>query len=116
MGSETRHKDATPIHVRVSAEQKAQLQALAAACSCSVPALMRSAALGHQVTSTVDYQAITELSRLRGDLGRVGGLLKLWLGDDDRWPAPGVEKADIRRLVDQVQALQAELRARIEAL
>ena len=116
MGTETRERSGKRYNVRTTLAEETALEGIASACSLSVPALMRRAALGHQVTSTVDFQAITELSRLRGDLGRVGGLLKLWLSEDGKWPAPGVQQTDVRGLVDQLQALQSELRARIEAL
>ena len=116
MGTQRRRRDATPIYVRVSADEKAQLQAIAEACSCSVPALLRHTALGHQVKSTLDHQAVMELSRLRGDFGRMGGLLKLWLTQDERWVERGIEKAEIRELVEQLQDLQAQLKARIASL
>ena len=116
MGTQRRRRDATPIYVRVSAAEKAQLQAIAEACSCSVPALLRHTALGHPVKSTLDHQAVTELSRLRGDLGRMGGLLKLWLTQDERWVERGTQKVEIRELIDQLQDLQAQLRARIASL
>lgn len=116
MGSERRRRDARPVHVRVSSAERAQLEALATACSCSVPALMRHTALGHQVSSTLDHQAVIELSRLRGDLGRTGGLLKLWLTKDNAWPVDSVAKSEIRDLVNRLQALQAQLQAHIEAL
>jgi hypothetical protein len=116
MGTQRRRRDATPIYVRVSAEEKAQLQAIAEACSCSVPALLRHTALGHQVKSTLDHQAVMELSRLRGDLGRMGGLLKLWLTQDDRWVESGVDKVEIRELVEQLQDLQAQLKTRMVSL
>jgi len=115
MGSETRRQNATPIFVRVSAEEKAKLQALAAACSCSVPALMRRTALGHQVTSTLDHQHMLDLMRLRGDLGRIGGLLKLRLTAADGYTPDG-ESATIRDLLAQLSALQAQIVDRIEAL
>jgi hypothetical protein len=116
MGTQRRRRDATPIYVRVSAAEKAQLQAIAEACSCSVPALLRHTALGHQVKSTLDHQAVMELSRLRGDLGRMGGLLKLWLTQEERWVESGAKKAEIRELVEQLQDLQDQLKARMASL
>jgi len=115
VGTETRQRSARKICVRVSAAERAQLEATAAACSCSVSALLRSTALGHPVSSTVDAQAITELSRLRGDLGRVGGLLKLRLAAESDSTDRG-ERAGIYDLLDQLVALQARIKERIEAL
>jgi len=115
VGSETRQRHARRYHVRVKPEEETALEALAAACSCSVPALMRRTALGHQVTSTLDHQHMLELMRLRGDLGRVGGLLKLRLTVADG-QAPDGDGAAIRDLLDQLAALQAQIVDRIEAL
>jgi len=116
MGTQRRRREATPIYVRVSAEEKAQLQAIAEACSCSVPALLRYTALGHQVKSTLDHQAVMELSRLRGDLGRMGGLLKLWLTQEEQWVESGAKKVEIRELIEQLQDLQVQLKARMASL
>lgn len=40
--------------------------------------------MGYQVKSIVDNKRVEELARINGDLGRLGGLLKLWLTDDVR--------------------------------
>lgn len=116
MGSETRKRNANPIKVRVSKEEKAQLQALADACSCSIPALLRNTGLGHQVKSTLDQQAVLSLIALHADLGRVGGLLKLWLTRDDPGAGTGVGRGEIRTLVDQLRQTQEQLKAQIMSL
>jgi hypothetical protein len=38
--------------------------------------------LGYPVKSVLDNKRVEELCRINGDLGRLGGLLKLWLTDD----------------------------------
>jgi hypothetical protein len=40
--------------------------------------------IGYQVRGIVDNKQVEELARINGDLGRLGGLLKLWLTDDAR--------------------------------
>lgn len=40
--------------------------------------------MGYQVESIVDIEQVVELSRVNADLGRLGGLLKLWLANDPR--------------------------------
>ena len=47
-----------------------------------------------------------ELLKACGDLGRLGGLLKLWLTER---PGQGAPETDVRHLLDQTQ----ELRGRI---
>ncbi len=39
---------------------------------------------GYEAKSIVDYERVGELARISGDLGRLGGLLKWWLTDDER--------------------------------
>ena len=70
------------IHVRVTAEEKAKLDAKASSASITVAAFLRSAGLGRRIDSRLDLKAIHELGKLAADFGRVGGLLKMWLSDD----------------------------------
>jgi len=44
---------------------------------CSRGAIMRSCLRGARLESTVDAQALTEVSRVHANLNRLGGLLKL---------------------------------------
>ncbi|BAU77419.1 hypothetical protein ppKF707_1515 [Metapseudomonas furukawaii] len=32
----------------------------------------------------LDQQAVVEMSKVNGDIGRLGGLLKMWLTNDER--------------------------------
>lgn len=45
---------------------------------------LRNLALNYPITSTIDSAAFHELIKTRGDLGRLGGLLKLYLSDKDK--------------------------------
>lgn len=109
MGTDTR-KRTQVLHLRVSPEEKAQLQQQAAACSLSVGAYLRNVGLGTQIQSTLDAQAIGELLKINADLGRLGGLLKLWLTDDDK--AAQME-IGIRALLHKIEDTQALLRQKI---
>lgn len=115
MRSEKRQRCARRYHVRVNRDEAAVLEALAAACSCSVPALMRRVTLGYRVTSTIDQQVLLHVIRLRGDLGRVGGLLKLRLAAGGGRAESG-EAAEIRDLLGELQDLQAHIKAQLETL
>ena len=116
MGSETRKRNANPIKVRVSPEEKAAIQATAASCAVSIPELMRQRALGYEVQGKVDQLAIRELCHLRGDLGRLGGLLKLWLAGDAGWAEAGVERHEVRELLDATWKIQQQIAAKVETL
>lgn len=45
---------------------------------------LREVALGHEPASLLDREAVHELATLRAELGRLGGLLKMWLSNSER--------------------------------
>jgi hypothetical protein len=53
------------------------LHTLARQTSCSRGEVLRHCLTGAQLKSTIDAQALTEVSRVHADLNRIGGLLKL---------------------------------------
>jgi hypothetical protein len=54
-----------------------RLDILAQQTSCSRGEVLRRCLTGAQLKSTIDAQALTEVSRVHADLNRIGGLLKL---------------------------------------
>lgn len=80
MGSENRQRP-KKVSFRVTGEEKAWIKAQADLCDMSLAAYSRSLVLGHTPKSNVDQQQFAELAGLHADLGRMGGLLKLWLSD-----------------------------------
>ena len=107
MGSETRRRDRL-ISVRVSTEESAAIRATAAAASLAPSTLMRKLALGHKPRSTIDAQAIHQLARLAGDLGRNGGLLKMWLSTAELLPL--AEANEVTAILQRTLALQDEIK------
>jgi hypothetical protein len=73
----------------------------------SVSELTRRVLLGHEIRSKVDQQVFLDILKVNADLGRLGGLLKLWLSDETK--APGHEQ-DVRRVLKQIELRQAELK------
>jgi hypothetical protein len=65
------------ISVRIDQDDLARLDALAQQTSCSRSAVIRSCLRGARLKSTIDAQALTEVSRVHANLNRLGGLLKL---------------------------------------
>lgn len=106
MGNETR-KRTTHIMVRVSPDEKEAISRAAARCDLKVPTYLRELGLGYAPKSTVDVQAFEQLAKLYGDLGRMGGLLKMWLADGTR-SADG-KKLSIPGLVNSIDGLQQEI-------
>jgi len=65
------------VSVRIDEDDLARLDALAQQTSCSRAAVIRSCLRGVRLKSTIDAQALTEVSRVHANLNRIGGLLKL---------------------------------------
>lgn len=69
------------LRVVVNDHERERIEAMAKMAGLSLSAYLRTAGLNHPIRSMLDYDAIMELIRLHADLGRVGGLLKLWLAE-----------------------------------
>jgi predicted transcriptional regulator len=65
------------VSLRIDEDDFARLDALARQTSCSRGELLRRCLAGAQLESTIDAQALTEVSRVHANLNRIGGLLKL---------------------------------------
>jgi hypothetical protein len=65
------------VSFRVDEHDFGLLDAFARQTSCSRGEVLRRCLRGVRLRSTVDAQALTELSRIHADLNRIGGLLKL---------------------------------------
>ncbi|NNE18234.1 MAG: hypothetical protein HKN10_07135 [Myxococcales bacterium] len=65
------------VSFRVDEDDFARLHALARQTSCSRGEVLRRCLCGVRLASTVDAQALTEVSRANANLNRIGGLLKL---------------------------------------
>jgi hypothetical protein len=105
--SQTRN-NSTPIKVYCLSEEKAQIQENAEASGLSVASFIRKVAMGYQVESIVDIKQVIELSRVNADLGRLGGLLKLWLANDPR--TIDFSPTLIKALLAKIESTRQELR------
>lgn len=107
--SESRKKTKL-IQVRATPEEWMQLKALAAEFGVSVGELCRRTIFSSVPKSLADQSAILELAVLRGDLGRMGGLLKGWLYGSFPQPAPALgNHTDVFRLLDEIKATQKKI-------
>jgi hypothetical protein len=79
----------------------------------SVAAYLRAVGTGYQPRAVVDREQIHEMLRINGDLGRLGGLLKLWLSDDRKLRGfdPGQVRQAILSALRRIEANQSELQA-----
>ena len=99
--------------IRVTAAERSAIEAGAERVQMSTAAYLRALGLGHDPPSKVDLRAIHELGRLRADLGRLGGLLKLWLTDR---VGEGTEARDVSRVLAEIERRQAEIEAAVVRL
>ena len=79
-GRETRDRE-NRIKVAVSDSERAEIERLAAVAGLPVSTYLRTAALHCRINSVYDLDAVRELMAVAGGIGRVGGLLKLWLSE-----------------------------------
>ena len=77
-------KGSTPIKVYCLPDERAAIEANAQAAGMSTSAYLLAVGQGYQVKGVTDFENVRDLVRVNGDLGRLGGLLKLWLTDDPR--------------------------------
>lgn len=106
-------REVSPIKVFVTDDEKAELSRRAASCGLSNAAFMRAAGLNHPVKARADLEAIRELVKLNADLGRVAGLLKLWLAERR---GEGAKPIEVERLMIEFRELQQGIRERMGAI
>jgi len=115
-GSETRVKILT-FGVRCSPEEKAALEAKAGAFGISMGELCRSIIFGAKPRSKTDQLAIAELAATRADLGRLGGLLRGWLGGSAFPDAPmAPDHKPVRELLREIEATEKTVLAAVKRL
>ena len=100
-------KGSTPIKVYCLPEERAAIEANAQAAGMSTSAYLLAVGQGYQVKGVTDFENVRDLVRVNGDLGRLGGLLKLWLTDDVRTLQFG--EATILALLGRIEATQDEM-------
>ncbi|MBR8071166.1 conjugal transfer protein TraJ [Burkholderia cenocepacia] len=102
-----------PIEVWVTDEEKAAITELADQTGLSRSAYLRAVGLNRPVGARADLEAVRELVRLNGDLGRVAGLLKLWLAEKR---GQGAKPIDVERMMIDFRELQAGIREQMSAI
>ena len=100
-------KSESPIKVYCLPEERAVIEDNARRAGLSVARYLREVGQGYQIKGVMDYQHVRDLVRVNGDLGRLGGLLKLWLTDDARTARFG--EATILGLLGRIEATQDEM-------
>jgi len=95
------------LRVPVDAEEDKLIKEGASECGISVSHYLKMLGIGYQPKSIVDNQQVKELAKINGDLGRLGGLLKLWLSDDKK--AVGFDRKMIVGLLRDMEKTRVEM-------
>ena len=115
---EKTRRESTPIKVWVTTAEKAAIAEKAAAHSMSISRYLRALGLALPIQSTVDQRAMLDLLKINADLGRLGGLVKMWLTSNESSESACAQVTQIKldRTLNEISALQKKMKERIEAL
>lgn len=104
-------KESPPIKVYCLPDEKELIERKAKSAGLSASSYLLNVGVGYEVQSTIDSRLILDLAKINADQGRLGGLLKLWLTNDDRFVAFDENKvrATILAVLDKIETLQGEL-------
>ena len=101
------------LRVVLSNEEHAHIKALAAMTKMSMAEVVRRLTRGAELKSRLDSEGKEEIIRIRGDMNRLGNLLKLWL---DQRPNEGLSTQEVTVLAEQIAAVTEEIRHKVRAL
>ena len=115
---EKTRRESTPVKVWVTTAEKAVIAEKAAAHSMSSSRYLRGLGLALPIQCTIDQRAVLDLLKINADLGRLGGLIKMWLRSNESLES-GNAQALQRKLdgtLNQIRALQKQISDRIQDL
>ena len=97
-----------PIKVWVSEDERAEIEVKARQANMSLSAYLSAVGRNSPIRSVVDLLAVADLGKVNGDLGRVAGLLKLWLVERR---GQGASPMDVEAMMNDFRKLQSEVLA-----
>lgn len=108
-------KEARPAYLRFrcSLRERALVEARAASVEMRLSDYLRAAALHSEIRSKADKHAVRALAGFTGELGRLGGLLKLWLSERR---GDGVSAIKVDHVLDQISATITRMDEEMERL
>ncbi|PTQ93666.1 hypothetical protein C8R30_1182 [Nitrosomonas nitrosa] len=93
------------LRIPVLPEEERVIKAKAYEAGLTVAEYLRNLGLGYNVTSIIDNRQVDALLKINADLGRLGGLIKLWLTNDERTKYIG--KSQLYMTLDTIQETQS---------
>lgn len=100
-------KNGRHLRVPVLPNEETQIKANAVQAGLTVAEYLRRISLGYPLQSAIDKDHIIQLAKINADLGRLGGLLKLWLTQDKR--VAHFDHATIMALLRNIRGLQESM-------
>jgi Mobilization protein NikA len=93
------------LRVPVLPEEENMIKAKACEAGLAVAEYLRNLGLGYSVPSIIDNRQVDALLKINADLGRLGGLIKLWLTNDERTKYIG--KSQLYMTLDTIRETQS---------
>ncbi len=103
----TNRKDSPPIKVYCFPDEKQTIEQQARSTGLSKSSYLLRVGMGYPIRSLVDHHQVEELARINGDLGRLGGLLKLWLSNEKS--VGGIDARTVRETLKKIDATQDQM-------
>ncbi|MEK6784636.1 MAG: conjugal transfer transcriptional regulator TraJ [Nitrospirota bacterium] len=103
----TNRKDYQPIKVYCYPDERQTIEQQAHSTGLSKSSYLLRVGMGYPIRSIVDNHQVEELVKINGDLGRLGGLLKLWLSNGK--PAPGIDARILRETLQKIDTTQDQM-------
>ena len=97
-------KNGRHLRVPVLPDEEMQIKANATNAGLSIAEYLRRISLGYRLQSAIDKDHIIQLAKINADMGRLGGLLKLWLTQDKR--VAHFDHATVMTLLNKIRMLQ----------
>lgn len=101
------------ISIKLNAAEKETIEEKAKAHSLRPSTYLRNLGLNYPIKVSVDQTAVKDLLKVNADLGRLGGLFKMWLGDmraDKQDFSNKRSYKNIDDLVDEIEQTQLMIR------
>ena len=93
-------KRSVVLRVCVTPADAVKIRQNAALMLLTVSQYLRQLGLGYQPPPLADLASTQDLLRAAGDLGRLGGLLKMWLSNEERFVPGTPDTTDVQALYD----------------
>ena len=97
-------------------EEYRQVNESAAKAGLSVSTFIKRVCLGHKISSAVDHQAVLALTKANADLGRLGGLFKMFLSEGKAGQHADELRVTLRNIEESKDKVARQFNELIKAL